>query len=99
MAAAFTTYRRTAICSAGRPSARAAGAERSAYVTVDRLGAPRAAGGMCVTLRDLARVGQWLIDEKSDWLAALEVSGDPKAWAAGDLAQYYPRLPMRYRSQ
>ena len=33
------------------------GAETSAYITVDRLGAPRAAGGMCVTLRDLARVG------------------------------------------
>jgi CubicO group peptidase (beta-lactamase class C family) len=75
------------------------GAERSAYVTVDRLGAARAAGGMCVTLRDLARVGQWLIDEKSDWLEALETSGDAEAWAAGDLAQYYPRLPMRYRSQ
>jgi CubicO group peptidase (beta-lactamase class C family) len=75
------------------------GAERSAYVTVDRLGAPRAAGGMCVTLRDLARVGQWLIEEKSDWLEELELGGDAKAWAAGDLAQYYPRLPMRYRSQ
>ena len=75
------------------------GAERSAYVTVDRLGAPRAAGGMCVTLRDLARVGQWLIDEEPDWLKAFEISGDAKAWAAGDLAQYYPRLPMRYRSQ
>jgi CubicO group peptidase (beta-lactamase class C family) len=31
------------------------GAEYPAYVTVDRLGAPRAAGGLCVTVRDLAR--------------------------------------------
>lgn len=32
------------------------GAADSAYITVDRLGAPRAAGGMCTTARDLARV-------------------------------------------
>ena len=34
------------------------GATADAYITVDRLGAPRAAGGMCATLRDLALVGQ-----------------------------------------
>ncbi|MGE3371455.1 MAG: serine hydrolase [Rhizobiaceae bacterium] len=33
------------------------GAERSAYITVDRLGAPRCAGGFCATTRDLARLG------------------------------------------
>jgi CubicO group peptidase (beta-lactamase class C family) len=75
-----------------------AGAERSAYVTVDRLGAPRAAGGMCATLRDLARVGQWLIEERGDFLAGLE-EGDAAAWAAGDMAKYYPGLTIRYRSQ
>src|SRR5512134_3900840 len=75
-----------------------AGAERSAYITVDRLGAPRAAGGMCATLRDLARVGQWLIEARSDFLKELE-QGDAQAWAAGDMAQYYPGLAMRYRSQ
>ena len=75
-----------------------AGAERSAYVTVDRLGAARAAGGMCATLRDLARVGQWLIEERADFLAGLG-QGDSAAWAAGDMAKYYPGLPMRYRSQ
>ncbi|SRR6266851_326843 len=75
------------------------GAERSAYITVDRLGAPRCAGGMCVTLRDLARVGQWLIEEKPAWLQQLETAGDGRAWTEGDLAKYFPRLPMRYRSQ
>jgi hypothetical protein len=75
-----------------------AGAEHSAYITVDRLGAPRAAGGMCVTLRDLARVGQWLIEARPAFLEELETAGDPRAWAAGDLAKYYPGLPMRYRS-
>ena len=43
-----------------------AGAERSAYITVDRLGAPRCAGGMCVTLRDLARVGMWVLEQRND---------------------------------
>jgi len=74
------------------------GAERSAYITLDRLGAPRCAGGMCATLRDLARIGVWLIEKKADFLAQLE-KGDAKAWASGDLAQYFPGLPMRYASQ
>jgi CubicO group peptidase (beta-lactamase class C family) len=74
------------------------GAERSAYITVDRLGAPRCAGGMCVTLRDLARVGQWLIEARGDFLASIE-NGDQAAWRAGDLAKYFPGLPMRYRDQ
>jgi CubicO group peptidase (beta-lactamase class C family) len=75
------------------------GAERSAYITVDRLGAPRCAGGLCVTLRDLARVGQWMIEERSDWMKGLAAAADSKAWAAGDLARYFRGLPMRYASQ
>ena len=74
------------------------GAERSAYITVDRLGAPRCAGGMCATLRDLARAGQWLIEERAAFLDAL-MAGDAQAWARGDLAQFFRGLPMRYRSQ
>jgi CubicO group peptidase (beta-lactamase class C family) len=73
-----------------------AGAERSAYITVDRLGAPRCAGGMCVTLRDLARVGLWVLEQGRT--GRFERDGDPGAWAAGDMAPYYPGLPMRYRS-
>jgi CubicO group peptidase (beta-lactamase class C family) len=75
------------------------GAERSAYITVDRLGAPRSAGGMCMTLRDLARVGQWLIERRSAWLDDIESGGDRAAWDAGSLVEYFPGLPMRYRSQ
>src|SRR5437762_12985417 len=37
------------------------GAGGSAYITVDRLGAPRCAGGLCATVRDLARVGQLIV--------------------------------------
>ena len=75
-----------------------AGAERSAYITVDRLGAPRCAGGMCATLRDLARVGQWMLEARPDFLDDLEHNGDAQAWAAGDLVPTFPGLPMRYRS-
>jgi len=74
-----------------------AGAERSGYITVDRLGAPRCAGGMCVTLRDLARVGQWVMEQGKT--ERFEREGDPNAWAAGDMAPYFPGLPMRYRSK
>ena len=75
------------------------GAERSAYITLDRLGAPRAAGGMCATLRDLARVGEFMIQHPTPWVEDIERGGDAKAWAAGDMAEYFPGLPIRYRSQ
>ena len=74
-----------------------AGAERSAYITVDRIGAPRCAGGMCTTLLDLARVGQWVLEQGKT--ERFEREGDSQAWAAGDIAPYYPGLPMRYRSK
>jgi hypothetical protein len=32
------------------------------------------------------------------WIDDIERNGDAKAWAAGDLVQYYPGLPLRYRS-
>jgi CubicO group peptidase (beta-lactamase class C family) len=75
------------------------GAERSAYITVDRLGAPRAAGGFCATVRDLARVGQWMIDRPTPWLEDIERNGDRAAWAAGSFVEYFPGLPLRYRSK
>jgi len=84
------------------------GAERPAYITVDRLGAPRCAGGMCVVLRDLARVGQLVLERgrrgerqvvPAQWIEDLETQGDPGAWAAGNLAQYFGALPMRYRAK
>jgi CubicO group peptidase (beta-lactamase class C family) len=75
------------------------GAERSAYITVDRLGAPRCAGGVCVTVRDLARVGLWMCKTGGAWIDDLERGGDPKAWDAGSFGPYYPGLPMHYRSQ
>ncbi len=84
------------------------GAAYSAYITVDRLGAPRAAGGMCVTAMDLARVGQLLVQGgrrggrsivSEAWIADIETRGDRQAWADGTLAEYFPGRPMHYRSK
>jgi CubicO group peptidase (beta-lactamase class C family) len=75
------------------------GAERDAYITVDRHGAARAAGGMCVTARDLARVGQWMIEGRSAWVDDIERGGERAAWDAGSFVAYFPGLPMRYRSK
>jgi hypothetical protein len=78
---------------------RPAGAETSAYITVDRLGAPRAAGGVCTSTRDLARIGQWLLEEQGAWIDDLERASDRGAWDAGSMTAYYPGLPIAYRSQ
>ena len=84
------------------------GAARSAYITVDRLGAPRCAGGVCATVRDLARVGQLMVEGGSrggaqivpeSWIDDITRNGDPDAWAAGSGARYFPGFPIRYRSK
>jgi CubicO group peptidase (beta-lactamase class C family) len=84
------------------------GAWRSAYITVDRLGAPRCAGGVCATVRDLARVGQLIVEGgarggtqviPASWIDDMVAGGDAAAWASGNGADYFPGVPMRYRSQ
>jgi len=75
------------------------GAERTASITVDRLGAPGCAGGMCATARDLVRVGQWMIEHPSPWIEDIERNGDRQAWDAGNLVPYFPGMPIHYRSQ
>jgi CubicO group peptidase (beta-lactamase class C family) len=61
------------------------GAARSAYITVDRLGAPRSAGGICAAFRDLALVGQLIANGgaqggkqvlPSAWLDDIAARGD-----------------------
>ncbi len=82
------------------------GAEHEAYITLDRLGAPRTAGGLCTTLRDLARFGQLHLDGSAaegrrvlpeNWLRDLRYNGDREAWLKGDFVQDMPNA--RYRSQ
>jgi CubicO group peptidase (beta-lactamase class C family) len=83
------------------------GAQCSAYITVDRLGAPRCAGGICTATADLARVGQLIVQNgrrngtpiiPAYWIEDMLGGGDPKAWAAGDLTAYFGDRSMHYRS-
>ena len=83
------------------------GAEADAHVTVDRLGAARAAGGICVTLRDLARFGEMVRNfgrandrqiAPRSWIEDILTNGDQRAWlATGTAAKFLPN--GRYRSQ
>lgn len=84
------------------------GAERPGYITVDRLGAPRTAGGLCVTVRDLARIGRMLAEGGAreerrivprDWIRDIAEAGDSAAWNAGDFAPMFPTWEMHYRSK
>jgi hypothetical protein len=85
------------------------GAERPAYITVDRLGAPRCAGGVCATARDLARLGLVFAEGGANgdnggivpegWLDDIVTGGEKEAWMQGAGAENYPGLPMHYRSQ
>lgn len=84
------------------------GAQCSAYVTVDRFGAPRCAGGICTTTMDLARVGQLIVQNgrRNDtpiipacWIEDMLGGGDPKAWAAGDMISYFGGRTMHYRNK
>ena len=79
-------------------------AERSAEITVDRLGAPRCAGGISMVLRDLARVGQMIAAGgrgvvPTSWIEDIAYNGDPGAWDRGSFAQEFPDIPMHYRSK
>lgn len=84
------------------------GAADAAYVTVDRLGAPRVAGGMCTTTADLARVGQLIVDGgkrdgrtivPASWIADILENGDTEAWNKGSFVDYFPGVSMHYRSK
>lgn len=81
------------------------GACNHALVTVDAIGTPRTAGGICVSARDLARVGEMLrLDGKvgatqvvpQAWINDMRHAGDSDAWKADSNTA----LPNgRYRSQ
>lgn len=81
-------------------------AEADAAITLDGHGAPRTAGGICMTLRDLARIGELVRRDgrvggtqvvSKAWIDDILDNGDPQAWARGDLADLAPQ--GRYRSQ
>jgi len=84
------------------------GAQREAYITVDRLGAPRCAGGFCATARDLARLGLLIAQGgaregrqivPAAWIDDISTNGDGGAWDRGDFAHLFPGMPMHYRDK
>jgi CubicO group peptidase (beta-lactamase class C family) len=82
------------------------GAEHDSYITVDARGAMRAAGGICVTPRDLARFGEMIRRRgvaggrqvvPGAWIDDINERGDPEAWARSEFAEIFPK--GSYRSQ
>jgi CubicO group peptidase (beta-lactamase class C family) len=82
------------------------GAECHAYITVDAHNAMRAAGGVCVAPRDLARFGEMIrrrgvADGRQvvpgAWIDDITTRGDAKAWARSEFADVFPQAS--YRSQ
>ena len=84
------------------------GAEASGYMTVDRLGGARAAGGKCFLARDLARVGMMMSTGgqrqgiqviPKQWIDDIINNGDPQAWIDGDFYEDMGNRDMHYRSK
>ena len=74
------------------------GTEADADLLVDALGAPLADGGLCVTLRDLARFGQMQLDDgyvggrgvvPAEWIAATR-DGDRASFARSPGGSLFP---------
>ena len=83
------------------------GAVDAAGMTTDAHGAPRCTGGFCVTVRDLARLGQLMVqDGARDGVEIIPMAliddiadgGDAQAWKTGEFAPAFPGMTMRYRS-
>ena len=69
------------------------GAGHDAYMNVDRVCAPRSAGGLCMTLHDLVRFGRLHLPVGSggnstlvpqQWLQGMRGNSDPVAWDHGN---------------
>jgi CubicO group peptidase (beta-lactamase class C family) len=81
------------------------GASGNADITVDAIGTPRTAGGVSMTARDLARLGELLRNDgvhdgrqvvPKAWIRDMQQNGDREAWQQGRNVD----LPNgRYRSQ
>lgn len=82
------------------------GAEQDASITLDRSGSPRCTGGVSATARDMARLGQLLLEKGSrdgkrivpaDWIDDVVTQGDREAWAKGDFAPAFGGMTMSHR--
>ena len=80
------------------------GAEHTAQIVLDRVGAPWSSGGVCATARDMARLGQAVLDGARGvppaLLADLTRAGDREAWAKGEWGSAFSGVSrsMSYRS-
>lgn len=75
------------------------GAHGDAFITVDRIGSPRTAGGMSITPRDLARFGDLVRGKgkgivSQSWVADLWC-GSRDTWVRGDQAELFPNGSYR----
>ncbi len=75
------------------------GAEHDAYITIDSQGAARVAGGICASLRDLARFGEMMRNHGVSngrqvvptwWIDDIRHNGNAEAWSRGDLTKVFP---------
>jgi len=82
------------------------GTEADAYITLDRTGAARTAGGICAVPRDLARFGELMRLQgacndrqlvPADWIEDCTQNGNHDAWRRGSFAHLLP--DGRYRNQ
>tara|TARA_B100000780_G_scaffold215852_1_gene155201 strand:+ start:1720 stop:2070 length:351 start_codon:yes stop_codon:yes gene_type:complete len=78
------------------------------FITIDRIGGARAAGGKCLLARDLARVGMMVAnggqrDGKqvvpARWLEDIVQNGDPQAWKDGNSYNRMGQRDIHYRSK
>lgn len=72
------------------------GAEAPAHITVDRTGAPRAAGGLSTIPRDLVRFGMMIRDGgmgaiDPDFLRDVYENGSAEQWANGDFKDFFEK--------
>lgn len=80
------------------------GAESDAYITLDIAGNARPAGGMCATLRDIARIGQLVLHDDNGivparWIQDMLSNGSKEAFAAGSWSGFERVLgKLAYRS-
>ena len=82
------------------------GAEKNAYITVDRKGTARTAGGICVIPRDLMRFGE-LVRNRGEamgrqvipaaWIDECSKGGSHEVWKRGESAKEFPA--GRYRNK
>ncbi|MFT3722277.1 MAG: serine hydrolase [Hyphomonadaceae bacterium] len=83
------------------------GATHDASITVDPKGAPRCTGGLSMTVRDFARIGQVIANDGKrgdseivplSWIEDIAGNGDRGAWKAGEFAKGFAGMDMTYRN-